>query len=120
MSSKVRQIDETYIKYIYREITEHIENYQKDFNKDSEAFDSWAKTICNPKYKLIKNLLYLLEQNDTSFQDKQIIFSIVLLSLVAIVITHLSFKKLNKEKSLKNLQEIETVPYDTPNKLNTL
>lgn len=51
---------------------------------------------------------------------KPIIFSIVLLSLVAIVITHLSFKKLNKEKSLKNLQEIETVPYDTPNKLNTL
>ena len=76
MSSKVRQIDETYIKSIYQEITEHIENYQKDFNKDSEAFDSWSKTICNPKYKLIKNLVYLLEQNETTFHDKQIIFSI--------------------------------------------
>ena len=76
MSSKIHQVDENYIKSIYKEINEHIEDYQKDFNKDSEAFDSWSKTICNPKYKLIKNLVYLLEQNETAFHDKQIIFSI--------------------------------------------
>ena len=100
MSSKVRQIDETYIKSIYQEITEHIENYQKDFNKDSEAFDSWAKTICNPKYKLIKNLLYLLEQNDTSFQDKQIIFSIINQLLI---INPNVFIQLKKFTSLSNI-----------------
>ena len=76
MSSKIHQVDENYVKSIYKEINEHIEDYQKDFNKDSEAFDSWSKTICNPKYKLIKNLVYLLEQNETTFHDKQIIFSI--------------------------------------------
>ena len=76
MSLKTYQIDENYIKSMYQEITEHIENYQKEFNKDFETFDRWAKTVCQPKYKLIKNLIYLLEQNDTSFQDKQIIFSI--------------------------------------------
>ena len=76
MSSKIHQVDENYIKSIYKEINEHIEDYQKDFNKDSEAFDSWSKTICNTKYKLIKNLVYLLEQNETTFHDKQIIFSI--------------------------------------------
>ena len=76
MSLKTYKIDENYIKSMYQEITEHIENYQKDINKDFETFDRWAKTVCQPKYKLIKNLIYLLEQNDTSFQDKQIIFSI--------------------------------------------
>ena len=76
MSLKTYEIDENYIKSMYQEITEHIENYQKDINKDFETFDRWAKTVCQPKYKLIKNLIYLLEQNDTSFQDKQIIFSI--------------------------------------------
>ena len=76
MSLKTYQIDENYIKSMYQEITEHIENYQKDINKDFETFDRWAKTVCQPKYKLIKNLIYILEQNDTSFQDKQIIFSI--------------------------------------------
>lgn len=77
MSTKISQIDENYIKSLYHEINEHIENYQKDFNKDSEIFDSWAKTICQPKYKLVKNLIYLLEQKETSFQDKQIIFAII-------------------------------------------
>ena len=77
MSSKKYQVDENYIKTMYQEISEHIENYQKDFNKDSETFDNWAKTICNPRYKLIKNLIYLLEQEDTSFQNKHIIFSII-------------------------------------------
>ena len=77
MSSKINQIDENYIKTMYQEITEHIENFQKDFYKDTESFEGWAKTICNPKYKLIKNLIYLLEQDDTSFQNKHIIFSII-------------------------------------------
>ena len=77
MSSKIHQLDENYIKTMYQEISEHIENYQKDFNKDSETFDNWTKTICNPKYKLIKNLIYLLEQDETSFQNKHMIFSII-------------------------------------------
>ena len=76
MSTKLHHIDENYVKEIYKEINEHIDNYQKDFNKDSDAFDSWSKTICQPKYKLVKNLVYLLEQEETLFQDKQTIFSI--------------------------------------------
>ena len=76
MSSKTHKVDKNYIQSIYKEVNEHIENYQKDFNKDSEAFDSWSRTICQPKYKLIKNLVYLLEQEETSFQDKQTIFAI--------------------------------------------
>ena len=76
MSSKAHHVDENYIKEIYKEVNDHIENYQKDFNKDSDAFDSWSKTICQPKYKLVKNFVYLLEQNETLFQDKQKIFSI--------------------------------------------
>ena len=59
MSLKTYQIDENYMKSMYQEITEHIENYQKDINKDFETFDRWAKTVCQPKYKLIKNLIRL-------------------------------------------------------------
>ena len=76
MSLKAHKVDENYIKTIYKEVSEHIENYQKAFEKDPEAFDSWSRTICQPKYKLIKNLVYLLEKDKTSFQDKQTIFSI--------------------------------------------
>jgi len=76
MSLKAHKVDENYIKTIYKEVNEHIENYQKTFEKDPEAFDSWSRTICQPKYKLIKNLVYLLEKDKTSFQDKQTIFSI--------------------------------------------
>ena len=76
MSLKAHRVDENYIKSIYKEVSEHIENYQKDFEKDPDAFDSWSRTICQPKYKLIKNLVYLLEKDKTSFQDKQTIFSI--------------------------------------------
>ena len=76
MSLKTHKVDENYIKTIYKEVSEHIENYQKAFEKDPEAFDCWSRTICHPKYKLIKNLVYLLEKDKTSFQDKQTIFSI--------------------------------------------
>ena len=121
MSSKIHQVDENYIKSIYKEINEHIEDYQKDFNKDSEAFDSWSKTICNPKYKLIKNLVYLLEQNETTFHDKQIIFSIFnqLLIINQNVGNQLKkFKYLPKilvEYLLKN----EVFPtFSSPNKIN--
>lgn len=77
MSAKINQIDENYIKNIFIEVNEHIENYQNDFNKDSDSFESWAKTICQPKFKLIKNFVYLLEQNDISPQQKQQIFFII-------------------------------------------
>lgn len=77
MSAKINQIDENYIKNIFIEVNEHIENYQNDFNKDSDSFESWAKTICQPKFKLIKNFIYLLEQNDISPQQKQQIFFII-------------------------------------------
>ena len=76
MTSKRQQLDEGYIKKIYQEICEHVEEYKNTQKPDEEAFDNWAKIICHPKYKLIKNLVYLLEQEDTDFQDKEMIFSI--------------------------------------------
>ena len=76
MTSKRQQLDEGYIKKIYQEICEHVEEYKNTQKPDEEAFDNWAKIICLPKYKLIKNLVYLLEQEDTDFQDKEMIFSI--------------------------------------------
>ena len=76
MTSKRQQLDEGYIKKIYQEICQHVEEYKKELKPDEEAFDHWAKIICQPKYKLIKNLVYLLEQDDTDFQDKEMIFSI--------------------------------------------
>ena len=76
MTSKRQQLDEGYIKKIYQEICEHVEEYKKELKPDEQAFDNWAKLVCEPKYKLIKNLVYLLEQNDTDFHDKEMIFSI--------------------------------------------
>ena len=76
MTSKRQQLDEGYIKKIYQEICEHVEESKKVLKPDEEAFDNWAKIICHPKFKLIKNLVYLLEQEDTDFQDKEMIFSI--------------------------------------------
>ncbi len=76
MSSTRTKVDENYIEEIYEEINEHIEEVQKDFNKDSEAFDNWAKAICQPKYKLVKNLIYLLEKDEITFKEKHSIFSI--------------------------------------------
>lgn len=76
MNSKRQQLDEGYIKKIYQEICEHVEEYKKELKPDEQAFDEWAKLVCHPKYKLIKNLVYLLEQEDTDFHDKEMIFSI--------------------------------------------
>ena len=76
MTSKRQQLDEGYIKKIYQEICEHVEESKKQLKPDEQAFDNWARIICQPRFKLIKNLVYLLEQNDTEFQDKEMIFSI--------------------------------------------
>ena len=76
MTSKRQQLDEGYIKKIYQEICEHVEEYKRELKPDEQAFDNWAKLVCEPKYKLIKNLVYLLEQNETDFHDKEMIFSI--------------------------------------------
>ena len=76
MTSKRQQLDEGYIKKIYQEICIHVEESKKELKPDEQAFDNWAKIICQPKFKLIKNLVYLLEQDDTEFQDKEMIFSI--------------------------------------------
>ena len=76
MTSKRQQLDEGYIKKIYQEICQHVEESKKEQKPDEQAFDNWAKIICQPKFKLIKNLVYLLEQDDTDFQDKEMIFSI--------------------------------------------
>ena len=76
MTSKRQQLDEGYIKKIYQEICQHVEDFKKEIKPDEQAFDNWAKIICEPRFKLIKNLVYLLEQNDTDFQDKEMIFSI--------------------------------------------
>ena len=76
MTSKRQQLDEGYIKKIYQEICQHVEESKKELKPDEEAFDNWSKLICQPKFKLIKNLVYLLEQEDTDFQDKEMIFSI--------------------------------------------
>jgi hypothetical protein len=76
MTSKRQQLDEGYIKKVYQEICVHIEESKKELKPDEQAFDNWAKMICQPKFKLIKHLVYLLEQDDTTFQDKEMIFSI--------------------------------------------
>ena len=76
MTSKRQQLDEGYIKKIYQEICQHVEESKKEQKPDEQAFDNWAKIICQPKFKLIKNLVYLLEQDDTDFQNKEMIFSI--------------------------------------------
>ena len=76
MTSKRQQLDEGYIKKIYQEICQHVEEFHKEQKPDEQAFDNWAKIICQPRFKLIKNLIYLLEQEDTDFQDKEMIFSI--------------------------------------------
>lgn len=100
MSAKINQIDENYIKNIFIEVNEHIENYQNDFNKDSDTFESWAKTICQPKFKLIKNFIYLLEQNDISPQQKQQIFFII--NQLLIINPNLS-KQLKNHKTLPQI-----------------
>ena len=125
MASKRQQLDEGYIKKIYQEICEHVEEFKKEVKPDEEAFDNWAKMICQPKFKLIKSLVYLLEQEDTDFQDKEMIFSIfnhILLinpnsanqmikfeSLPKILVDYLF--KYRKEKEKNDVCAINTLSY---------
>ena len=125
MASKRQQLDEGYIKKIYQEICEHVEEFKKEVKPDEEAFDNWAKMICQPKFKLIKSLVYLLEQEDTDFQDKEMIFSIfnhILLinpnsanqmikfeSLPKILVDYLF--KYRKEKEKNDICAINTLSY---------
>ena len=110
MTSKRQQLDEGYIKKIYQEICQHVEDFKKELKPDEQAFDNWAKIICEPRFKLIKNLVYLLEQNDTDFQDKEMIFSIfnhILLINPNSANTALSYTfKMEQYQSLINLQLI--------------
>ena len=117
MSLKAHKVDENYIKTIYKEVSEHIENYQKAFEKDPEAFDSWSRTICQPKYKLIKNLVYLLEKDKTSFQDKQTIFSIFNQLLL---INPTVSNQLKKYSSLPKILSEYLLKYKTDNGKNDL
>ena len=125
MTSKRQQLDEGYIKKIYQEICQHVEESKKELKPEEEAFDNWSKLICQPKFKLIKNLVYLLEQEDTDFQDKEMIFSLfnhVLLinpnsanqminfeSLPKILVDYLFQYK--KEKSKNDVCAITTLSY---------
>ena len=117
MSLKAHKVDENYIKTIYKEVSEHIENYQKAFEKDPEAFDSWSRTICQPKYKLIKNLVYLLEKDKTSFQDKQTIFSIF--NQLLLINPSVS-NQLKKYSSLPKILSEYLLKYKTDNGKNDL
>ena len=117
MSSKTHKVDENYIKSIYKEVNEHIENYQKDFEKDPDAFDSWSRTICQPKYKLIKNLVYLLEKDKTSFQEKQTIFSIF--NQLLLINPSVS-NQLIKYRSLPKILSEYLLKYKTENSKNDL
>lgn len=117
MSSKTHKVDENYIKSIYKEVNEHIENYQKDFEKDPDAFDSWSRTICQPKYKFIKNLVYLLEKDKTSFQEKQTIFSIF--NQLLLINPSVS-NQLKKYRSLPKILSEYLLKYKTENGKNDL
>lgn len=89
--------DQNYIKKLYNEIYEHL----KEIKINPEFYNThqnWAKKISEPKYKLIPNLSYLLEQEEIIFKDKEMIISILnsLLSLNQSIS--------NQMKKTKNLQ----------------
>ena len=69
-------IDEGYVKKLYKEIYEHLQEIKSNPKLYIEH-QNWAKKICEPKYKLIKNLTYLLEQKDIHFKEKEMIISIL-------------------------------------------
>jgi len=68
--------DENYIKKLYQDIYEHLQDIKLNPKLYNEH-QIWAKKICEPKYKLIPNLTYLLEQKDTEFKDKEMIISVI-------------------------------------------
>ena len=70
------QIDENYIKKLYQDIYEHLQ----EIKINPQLYDihqNWAKKICEPKYKLIPNLAYLLNEKETLFKEKEMIISIL-------------------------------------------
>ena len=68
--------DENYIKKLYQDIYDHLQDIKLN-PKLYDEHQNWAKKICEPKYKLIPNLTYLLEQKDTEFKDREMIISIL-------------------------------------------
>ena len=70
------KFDENYIKKLYKEIYEHLQEIKINPKLYNE-YQDWAKKICEPKYKLIPNLTYLLEQNEILFKDKEMIIYIL-------------------------------------------
>ena len=70
------KFDENYIKKLYKEIYEHLQEIKINPKLHNE-YQDWAKKICEPKYKLIPNLTYLLEQNEILFKDKEMIIYIL-------------------------------------------
>ena len=69
------KLDDNYIKKIYLEIYDHLQEIKLN-PKLYDEHQNWAKKICEPKYKLIQNLAYLLTQEETLFKDKEMIISI--------------------------------------------
>ena len=70
------KFDEKYIKNLYQEIYEHLQEIKLN-PKLYDVHQNWAKKICEPKYKLIPNLTYYLEQKEILFKDKEMIISIL-------------------------------------------
>ena len=70
------KFDDNYIKKLYLEIYDHLQEIKLN-PKIYEQHQNWVKKICEPKYKLIQNLAYLLEQKDIVFKDKEMIISIL-------------------------------------------
>jgi hypothetical protein len=69
-------IDNNYVKQLYEEIYERLQDIKKNPKLSSEH-QNWAKKICERKYKLIPNLTYLFEQKDISFKEKEMIITIL-------------------------------------------
>ena len=70
------QIDGDYIKKLYEDIYEHLQEVKLN-PKLYDVHQNWAKKICEPKYKLIPNLAYLLNEEEILFNEKEMIISIL-------------------------------------------
>ena len=86
------KLDDNYIKKIYLEIYDHLQEIKLN-PKLYDDHQNWAKKICEPKYKLIQNLAYLLTQEGTLFKDKEMIISI--LSSVLLLNQNISHQMIN-------------------------
>ena len=86
------KLDDNYIKKIYLEIYDHLQEIKLN-PKLYEEGQNWAKKICEPKFKLIQNLSYLLTQEEALFKDKEMIISI--LSSVLLLNQNISHQMIN-------------------------